>query len=465
MGSTLNKILTLTEHKESDEYCDQDLMNKALDFSGPPEDFMGVPNMLGLSAKRGKSEKSIVLIPSFFIGATWIIPNRCAAVVLPKIEDIDFMEMFTYALQLGTPDERQYFSKCYGIDIDSPEIEVKSELNIITPLIMLHFISLLEEITKNGLKKGYVTNECNLKSKIKGRILFSPHLSSNIIPKKEDRAYCRFSEYTADIPENRLLKKALVFVQASIYKYTAYSDSDGYGKLPVSVRINRLLSYFRGISDNVSISDVQKSKANKLYSSYTESIRLAKLILRCLDNDVARESYSNEKCKVKPFWIDMPRLYEMYVYGKLLEMTKTVKDLREEEIIFQCNGYMQTAADFVFVNNAIILDAKYKPSYDNSNKGLIHDVREISGYCRDVAILNQMKLNYEGPIKSVIIYPPVIWSGSENNSKDSQIMDERSQKEENLESKLKKIEHYKEFYKMPIDIPLKKKNYVKTTMK
>lgn len=449
----LEYLHNLTEHSEC-EFEAQALLKIALDFSGPPNNFMGAPNKLGISVRRGSKANSIVLLPYYYIGATWLSDNL-SAVVHPKINDIDFIQMFSYSLQLGSPKEREYFSKCYGIDIDAPEIEVDSDLNIITPLIMIHYVSLLEELIKHGLKKGYVTNECNLKSKIKGHILFSTHLSRNIIPKREDRNYCRFSEFTADIPENRLLKKALMFVQSAIKRYTDFCGSSEDGKLPIPIRINRLISHFGCVSDQISLSDVQKTSSNKVFSLYEESIRLAKLILRSLDNDVAKKDNSKEKCKVKPFWIDMPRLYEMYVYGKLLEMVKTDKSLEGEKIIFQCEGYGQTAADFVFVNHGIILDAKYKPAYEAGHKGLIHDVREMSGYARDINILNQMNKNEGDPVKAIILYP----SHMENQeNKDDEVQIENNKGIEFLSEKSKKIKPYKDFYKMPIEIPIKNKD-------
>ncbi len=453
------KVIPLTEHEDSVELFDDALIKKAIDFVGPPEKFMVSPVMLGLKAKRGETKDSIILQSHFYIGATWIIQNKIAAVVLPKIENIDYIKMFSYALQVKGNKEREYFSKCYGIDFDAPEIEVDSKLNIISPIIMCHFISLLEEIVIHGLKKGYVINESNLKAKVKGHILFARHLTNNIIPKREDRNYCRFAEYTTDIPENRLLKKALLFVQSAIRHYTDFYNQGDKNNLPFSIRINKLLNHFNNVSGQASLSDVQKTSSNKLFSSYSEAIRLAKMILRHHDNEIARSNNKTEKHKVPPFWIDMPRLYEMYVYGKLLEMTKEYDSLKNEKIIFQCEGYQGTAADFVFARNGIILDAKYKPQYDEGNRGLIQDVREMSGYARDKKILSRMDNKHKEPIKAVILYPRNMMEEYDdifNKSGDVEEINKTNQEVDFLTCNAKKITSYKEFYKMPIDIPLKK---------
>lgn len=457
--SDSSRVITLTEHRDSGEIYDNELNNKVLDFVGPPEKFMVAPVMLGIKAKRGETKDSIVLKSHFYIGATWIITNKKAAVVLPKIDNIDYMKMFSYALQVKGNKEREYFSQCYGIDFDAPEIEVDSKLNIISPLIMYHYVSLLEDLVVHGLKKGYVIDESNLKAKVKGHILFAKHLSNNIIPKREDRNYCRFSEYTTDIPENRLLKKALLFVQSAIRYYTDFNNQGDKNFLPFSVRINKLLNHFNNVSGQASLSDVQKTSSNKLFSSYSEAIRLAKMILRHHDNEIAKGNNKTEKHKVPPFWIDMPRLYEMYVYGKLLEMTKEYDSLKNEEVIFQCEGYQGTAADFVFARNGIILDAKYKPQYDEGNRGLIQDVREMSGYARDKKILSRMDNKHKEPIKAVILYPRNMMEEDDdifNKSGDVEEINKTNQELDFLTCNAKKITSYKEFYKMPIDIPLKK---------
>lgn len=47
----------------------------------------------------------------------------------------------------------------------------------------------------------------NLQSKIKGKINISQHIKQNVIPRREDRVYCQYQEYTVDNLENRILKR------------------------------------------------------------------------------------------------------------------------------------------------------------------------------------------------------------------------------------------------------------------
>ena len=180
------------------------LVGLGLTFEEP--DFRKEPKYLGICNWAA----------SYYIGAAWLVEKELAVVVTPKMKNIDFVEMFLAALKIDTQKESNYFAKCYGIQFDEPSIETNEELNQLTPLLVLHFLFLLERLVKRGLKKGYVLHEENLKAKVKGRILFGKHLKTNVFQQRADRIYCQYQEYTEDIPENRLLKKALLFSERVI---------------------------------------------------------------------------------------------------------------------------------------------------------------------------------------------------------------------------------------------------------
>ena len=210
MIDNLKDIILLQEHQpfvnprgwgNGRDYSDkmEYLVGLGLTFEEP--DFLKEPKYLGISN----------WIASYYIGAAWLVSDELAVVVTPKLPDIDFVQMFMAALEIDTQKESDYFAQCYGIQFDEPSIETPEELNQLTPLLVLHFISLLERLVKHGLKKDYLLHEENLKAKVKGRILFGKHLKTNVFQQRSDRMYCQYQEYTDDIPENRLLKKALLF--------------------------------------------------------------------------------------------------------------------------------------------------------------------------------------------------------------------------------------------------------------
>lgn len=387
-------------------------------FAGAPSDYMGTPLFLGIDQH---------FTASYYIGASWL-KDDLAVVVTPKMGNIDFVTMFLEALEVDTKNESDYFSQCYGIQFDEPTIETDEQLNQLTPLLVLHFISLLERLVKRGLKKDYIVREENLKTKVKGQLLITKHLQKNVFQQRSDRVYCQYQEYTDDIPENRLLKKALLFADRIINNYESLKAQSSYSEIQSSLL--RLKTAVGHISDEIEPYQVQKISANKLFKEYKEAIRVAKLLLRRYDYSISKT------CEVKnstpPFWIDMSRLYEMWVYSKLQQHAI-------HEIHFQEKGfYGRQVADFVIPLERLILDAKYKPNYANNNFVDIDDIRELSGNARDESLLPNLDESYSP--RCIILYP-----GDH---------DELKYEEEALfDSQGIKIPHYHNFYKISVKLP------------
>lgn len=429
----MNRVVPIyfTEHqqKEVPEVIEL-ISHDSLKLEGYPEEYMGVPKYLGIASN------SETLEAAYYIGATWIQENKIAAIVKPKIQNIDYLKMFADALAVDTEKESDYFSKCYGIDFDKPAIDVETSFNIITPLILIHYISVLNKLTKNGLKKGYVYREENLQSKVKGHLLFQNHLRKNVIYKREDKAFCGFQEYTVDIPENRLLKKALIFTNIAINNYESLTKQSVFEKIRNS--INHELSIFSNVSEEIEISEVQSMGFNKLFAGYKEAVSLAKTILRKFDYSL--QNTEEKETKTLPFWIDMPRLYELYVYNYL-------NKYYPNQVMFQVDGYMGTAADYIIKDKGIILDAKYKPRYENGNGGIIPDIREMSGYARDERILRNFDNPYASEVPCIILYPSCY-------DEMDKVEEEGTDKFEGELSKARKIRPYRDFYKMRIDLPI-----------
>lgn len=431
----MNKIVPIyfTEHeaKPKDLVPElQELENKdSLKLTGYPDEYMGTPKHLGISSNSENYEAA------YYIGASWIQENKIAAIVKPKIENIDYLKMFSDALTIDSENESDYFSKCYGVEFDKPAIEIDSSFNVITPLILIHYISVLTKLTKHGLKKGYVYREQNLQSKVKGHLLFQRHLRSNVITKREDKTFCGFQEYTDDIPENRLLKKALLFTNIAINNYESLTKQSVFETIRLS--INKLLTIFSNVSEEIEVYEVQSIGFNKLFAGYKEAVSLAKTVLKKFDYSL-QNTESKEKSTI-PFWIDMPRLYELYVFNYL-------NKLYPGEVMFQVKGYQGTAADYILRNEGIILDAKYKPRYSYTNAGIIDDIREMSGYARDEKILSNFSNPLVEKVPCVILYPS-------SYSEMERVEYEESDRAEGFLASATKIKAYRDFYKIKVDLP------------
>ena len=427
MIDNLKDIVLLQEHQpfvnprgwgNGRDYSDkmEYLVGLGLTFEEP--DFLKEPKYLGISN----------WIASYYIGAAWLVSDELAVVVTPKVPDIDFIQMFLSALEIDTQKESNYFAQCYGIQFDEPQIETHEELNQLTPLLVLHFISLLERLLKHGLKKDYLLHEENLKAKVKGRILFGKHLKTNVFQQCSDRMYCQYQEYTDDIPENRLLKKALLFSERILDRCDSLKRQSQYPDL--QLRLNRLKASFSHISDDIEPYQVQKLSSNKLFKGYKEAIRVAKMILRRFDYSI-REA-SSEQHSTPPFWIDMTRLYEMWVLHRL-------QKLGINPIMFQEAGfYGRQVADFVIREENLILDAKYKPKYVEDWVD-IDDIRELSGNARDDRLLPNLPEDYSP--RCIFLYP----GNTDELKPESDIL---------FEQQGQKIPHYRNFYKISVPLPL-----------
>ena len=340
-----------------------------------------------------------------------------------------FMTCFTSDLALDS------FTEIYKIDLDSPPILAPVLNSIVSPLIVIHFISVVNRI--KSLKRGYVHHQENIK-KVKGRIKLFKNERLNIATKRYDRIFCEYDEYSIDIPENRLLKKAILFSQLLInnmsYKQLSY--------FRLKLLLAKNLKKFENVSNNVDMKSVGQIRSNKLYNEYSEAIRLAKIILRHFDYSINKTRLSDNK--VTPFVLDMSLLYEHYVYGLLNEAY-------HDKIVYQFNG--ETGyPDFLYKSKDFkaILDTKYIPKYETGSLD-IYVIRQLSGYSRDLSILKRLgyeEVDENSPIPSVpcvIIYPKEVSNECVNPFKNKDLKE--------LCTGQKTIPRLSMFYKLSVPVP------------
>lgn len=331
---------------------------------------------------------------SYIIGAEWVDEKEALVVTTKKgMEEIDFLTMFMTCFSSDLSVES--FANIYSIDCNKPAIYAPTLKGILSPLIVLHFLGVVSRI--KTLKNGYVHYSENLK-KVKGHIHVMKNERKNIASKRFDRIYCNYDEYTVDITENRLIKKALLF-SLQVLKPIMRNHSSGNR---IRLMLLKTLSLFENVSDDVQAKEVSHIKSHKLFSEYSEAIRLAKLILQRFDYSIGRISSTEER--VTPFTLDMSLLYEHYVYGLL-------HDEYGDRISYQFKG-KTGFPDFLYESSGFkaIMDTKYIPKYETTTLDT-NVIRQLSGYSRDIPILKHLgyeDLDEESPIPSVpciILYP------------------------------------------------------------
>lgn len=346
----------------------------------------------GEEDEKAETEEEAGYYTTYVIGAQWFDDEE-PLVVTPKAgcSKIDFLQLFSRCLQAGF--ELEAFSEIYGIDMEQPRIKAPELQSVLSPLIVVHFLSVVRAIVQGGLKKDYIQREENLK-KVKGHISVLRHERTNVLRKRPDKVFCRYQEYSVDIPENRLLKKALNFVR-QLLQTLPHSES----RSSLEHTLNQCLSAFAHVSDEIEVWELKHLKHQKLFRTYSEAIRLAQLILRRYDYSLTKIQSSEEECPV--FWLDMPLLYEHYVLGLL-------REAYGNQIRYQEPGHTGYP-DFICYDPLLVMDTKYIPRIKDKTKISSDIIRQLSGYARDRKLFKKCPTEH---IPCLVIYPE---EGTETN--------------------------------------------------
>ena len=211
--------------------------------------------------------------------------------------------------------------------------------------------------------------------------------------------------------------------------------------------INYCTPAFERVSDEVNLHELKAVKRNSFYKEYQEALKLSKIILKRFGYHISEIDNSTvEKISVPPFWIDMSKLFELYVLGLL-------KDKYGDKILFQAQGSYGNP-DYLLIDEIepLIIDAKYRPAYQKDNRisYIIEDIRQISGYARDVGILDKLGYHTVEEQLSSVVSCVVIYTDQDEEDKlpDSLIAG-------------KSIEGFTKFYKVPISVPVLKNQTAK----
>ena len=125
-----------------------------------------------------------------------------------------------------------------------------------------HFLQLLKAIVSKGLKYDYIQKNENIK-KVKGKINISKHIQKNICNKQYDKVYCKYMERSVDIPENRLLKKTLLFCQQFILQMKGNESFK-----PIYQTISYCLGHFENVDSEI------KKKENNNFQGVENNLEL-----------------------------------------------------------------------------------------------------------------------------------------------------------------------------------------------
>jgi len=328
---------------------------------------------------------------SYYVGTDWVdAKKRQAMVVLPKMRKVDFQTML---MKCFTSDKAsEHLDQVFYIRTDDKPIEIDSDIFQIEPLLIVYFLNLVSRIVRKGLKSGYMVREERLNGKIKGKVLVTQYLKHGIAAHRPELVDCRFHEYNINCVENRIIKRALLLCKQMLVRAQA---ALGEHLTTLQGMYASAVASFEKVSDVVSPQELLHTPVNPVFKEYRETLPLAKMIIKKRGYCVEHDGGTNRD-KFPPFIIDMPMLFERYVYALLHEVYG-------DAVLYQ-TGTRRDRPDFLKPDEHLIIDTKYVPDWQERINS--DNVRQLSGYARSRGIRHLLGIDNENSVcPCVIIYP------------------------------------------------------------
>ncbi|WP_415328176.1 5-methylcytosine restriction system specificity protein McrC [Chryseobacterium sp. MMS23-Vi53] len=336
------------------------------------------------------------------------------------------MEIISY------PDVAKKTDQLLLIDWDSPQIKITQKQDLLTPFIIIRFLKILQDIVRKGLKKSYYKVQDNLKNRFKGKILTAENIKRNIFKNNFTDTLCEYQVFGENSIENRFLKKVFLFCVQYIENDFSYFKN----KKNIEWVINYIRPVFENINDEINLNEIKNLKHNPFFKEYKEAIDMGHSILKKFSYNITKTT--EQKIFTPPFWIDMPKMFELYIYAKLL---KDNSNISATELNHQFSTY-GNSLDFLICSGKtkIVVDAKYKLQY---NYKIIHDdIRQVAGYARLKKVKSTPPIINDEEIACLIIYP------------NPDLQQDVSLNLENLLNENNEIKAYHKVYKIGIPLPL-----------
>lgn len=402
----------------------------------------------GVCAAFTQTDQKLQISSSYYVGADWLPGNEREHwfIVEPKLNPkldpetgeplaiskqeetqlkrIDVSKMLFDAL--SHPEVHEHTDELFEIKFESRSISLPKQDDLLSPLLVIRFLKVVKEIVRKGLKKSYYKVDQNLYGKVKGKVLVGQTIKQNHAKNKDLHTYCRFEEFGDNGIENRLIKKTLLFVQRYLNTFQGLNEQKFFQQT-----LDFIQPAFSQVSPEVELHHIKHVKFNAFYKDYNEAIRLAKMILRRFGYNI--QAIKNQSTiDTPPYWIDMSKLFELYVLGKLKDRFKSPARLEYQF------GDRANHLDFLLDSGShkMVIDAKYKTRYIDHFK--TEDIRQVSGYARLKKVHKFFNLDHGTLIDCLIVYPDI-----ENG-------------EDDVPEKLDTIpiNHYFGMYKLGLNIPL-----------
>lgn len=377
-----------------------------------------------------KEEEFYYIDTNYFVGVDWLFPEVTAVYVEPKLNEsqqVDFLKMLIDSAE--ATENLQHLEGLFHVEYEKPWITIPEQKDLLSPILIVQFLKLVQKIVRKGLKKSYYPVTENLNSRIKGKILVGAQIKENLVKNTLTKTICSFQEYGINTIENQFLKLVLLFV--SSYLNQKHQFFDEVQKSKMKNTLHYCMPSFGQVEDLKNKHKRIHMTQNAFYKEYEEAIRIGSYILKRFSFNI--NTTSKNQASTPPFWIDMSKLFELYVFGILKKKFKEPGSVTYHDTYL---GGKETDILIKVEEYKCVIDCKYKPQYKNGTPSL-DDKRQISGYTRMRSVYDKLSITYDKLIKGLIIYS-------------HQDCDEEIKKEDLFKSE---IREYIEFYKLGVKLP------------
>lgn len=265
----------------------------------------------------------------------------------------------------------------HGLADFRPEQAAYTSVADLFEFVVGFFVGLVENLVARGILRGFERCEADLLA-LRGKVLVAETIRRR--PVVRDRHWCAFTEFTADVPENRVLKLACDTLLP--FPYRRVPD--------VSSRLRRLLRTFADVAlDPVAADAFDRLVYHRLNEHYRPALALARLLLACLSPSGTRGPH-----QFLAFLVDMNSLFERYVAAVLQQEAAGRRGLivvDQDTHTLDLDRQVTVRPDVVLYCGdvpSLAVDAKYKCDDHNA------DVYQALAYCHAL-----------GVPRAVLVYP------------------------------------------------------------
>lgn len=407
------KVLKISEHIEFYERKDHlflfEVINEWESYFNQPilDDCIAIDeenNYVSISLNRDQNQQEIQkkyscnINSSYYIGLDRFPKMGLSVYIEPKMNTkeikLDYVKILLESLQ--EPENFDHLDGLLTTKFDEEWIEIENTLQpLLTPFLIAQFLSVVKDLVRKGLRKSYYDKVENLNSRIRGKVLVGEQIKKNILKNQITKTVCKYQEFGIDTEVNQFINYVLTKVLGHLELYSKNSE--------LHRNLTELLNYCTGGFYQVSpkiFRNLKYQEKNPFYKNYNKAVQLGNQILALTDHNIAK-SLDKDKSLHPPFWIDMSKLFELYVFKKLRERFPYEGEVKYHQ------KYNRHEPDFILNTNCglkAIVDAKYKPRYKSGNPSM-EDARQLAGYTRLNSIYKELGLSKDIIIPAYFIYP------------------------------------------------------------